>query len=465
VSLRARLLVAAVLVALVAVGGIFAVARTARTSLIEQTDRDLRSAVPVATRLVAFGTEPPPSSPDADRLSDLYIGVVWADGSVDTYATPTTDPDTRPAVTVGEVEAASTVIGTTEPFEAAAVEGTTRFRTIALPLPGEGWLLVALSLEQVESTYRDMLVAGSFAIGAVVFVLALAGMWLWRLGLRPIRDVTRAADAVAGGALDTRVPQPPSRTEAGHLARAFNVMVDGRQSAEDRLRRFVEDASHELRTPLTSIRGFAELYRRGGLSEPGTLDDAMRRVSQESTRMTGLVDDLLLLARLDQGRPLDRNDVDLSALLADAVLDASAAHPDRPVHADVATGLHLTGDEARLRQAVGNLLANAFTHTPAGTEVVLRAHRADGVVVIEVRDDGPGMDADTATHVFERFYRADAARTRDRGGAGLGLSIVQSVVDAHGGRVALETTPGEGSCFRIVLPVTAPDSQESRSLP
>jgi two-component system OmpR family sensor kinase len=220
------------------------------------------------------------------------------------------------------------------------------------------------------------------------------------------------------------------------------------------MRRFVADASHELRTPLTSIRGFAELYRQGAVQSPEDVARILRRVEDEAARMGLLVDDLLLLARLDQQRPLEQRPVDLLALATDAVQDARAVDPGRPVAVQVVGSPPgpVTGDEARLRQVVGNLVTNALNHTPPGTPVLVSVGGEPGWAVLAVTDRGPGLAPEDADRVFERFYRADASRTRAAGGTGLGLSIVAALVAAHGGRVDVESAPGRGATFRVRLP-------------
>jgi two-component system, OmpR family, sensor kinase len=218
-----------------------------------------------------------------------------------------------------------------------------------------------------------------------------------------------------------------------------------------RLRTFVANASHELRTPLTSVRGYAELYRTGALPDQAALDDAMRRVEQEASRMGDLVEDLLLLARLDEGRPLEQRPVRLDELVSDAVRDAQAVEPDRPLSYK-AEPVEVVGDEATLRQAVGNLLANARAHTPADTSVEVSVCRDGPWAVVEVADHGPGMTAEIAGHVFERFFRADPARSRASGGAGLGLAIVASIAEAHNGTVDVDSAPGAGARFHLRLP-------------
>jgi two-component system OmpR family sensor kinase len=280
------------------------------------------------------------------------------------------------------------------------------------------------------------------------------------------------ADTIATGDLSHRADLPRDGSEVGRLGTAFNRMLDqiegafGQQRAaldakdrsERRLRQFVADASHELRTPLTAVRGYAELYRAGGLSEREALDRAMSRIETESRRMAVLVDDLLLLARLDQGRPLRRDPVDLSELVRDAVADARMVEPERPLQATVADGVLLPGDEDRLRQVVGNLFANVRVHTPPDTPVeVTLGVGAEGATV-RVADHGPGIPEEHADRVFDRFFRADPGRSRDRGGSGLGLAIAASVVEAHGGSVHHEPTPGGGATFVVTLPLGDPGS-------
>jgi two-component system OmpR family sensor kinase len=259
------------------------------------------------------------------------------------------------------------------------------------------------------------------------------------------------------------VPDVVPGTEAGELGAALNTMLGRIEGAfaeqarvEARLRQFVADASHELRTPVTTIRGYAELHRAGGLEDPAELASAMQRTEQEAVRMGALVEDLLLLARLDQGRPLRRDPVALDALVRDAVADARAVAPDRAIRAG-GEPVVVVGDGDRLRQVVANLVGNALVHTPPTAAVEVRAAREDGRAVLEVRDDGPGMSEEAAARAFERFYRADASRSRHRGGAGLGLAIVRATVDAHGGTVSLRSSPDRGTTVRVELPLAVTD--------
>jgi two-component system OmpR family sensor kinase len=299
-----------------------------------------------------------------------------------------------------------------------------------------------------------------------------------RNSLRPLGEVERTAKAIAAGDLSQRVPEGDQRTEVGRLSTALNGMLTRIESAfraqkeseehargsAERMRRFVADASHELRTPLTSIRGFAELYRQGAVRETAELDRMMRRVEDEASRMGLLVEDLLLLARLDQQRPLRAEPVDLLEVVSDAVHDARVLAPDRQVDLDVAgdEAPVVLGDDARLRQVVTNLVSNAVTHTPAGTPVAvtLRTSRRPGPdgspvgwVRVGVHDQGPGLSDEDKDRVFERFYRGDKSRTRAAGGSGLGLSIVAALVAAHHGVVSVESEPGRGSVFLVDLPL------------
>jgi two-component system OmpR family sensor kinase len=301
------------------------------------------------------------------------------------------------------------------------------------------------------------------ALGA----LAALSTWVVRLGLRPLDEIGATAEAIAAGDLSRRVDRAEPDSEVGRLGLALNAMLgqiedafSRRAASEERLRRFVADASHELRTPLTSIRGYAELFRQGASERPEDLANAMRRIEEEATRMGFLVEDLLLLARLDQGRPLEREPVDLLRLATDAVADARAVSPERTITLTGDAPVVVVGDEARLRQVAGNLLGNAAVHTPPGTPVHVRVMAEDGHARLDVRDEGPGLPPGVGDEVFERFYRADAARSRATGGAGLGLSIVAAVAEAHGGRARLETPPGPGAWFVVELPL-APPAQPS----
>jgi two-component system, OmpR family, sensor kinase len=352
-------------------------------------------------------------------------------------------------------------------------------------------MAVFADLGPVSAEVQRLITVELIVGAAIVVVLAVVGVGVVRANLRPLDDIEMTASEIAKGHLHHRIPERDPRTEIGSLGRSLNVMLTQIESAfhsqqeseqaahhsEERMRRFIADASHELRTPLTTIRGFAAHYRqRGGASgstdnlSPDDLDHLMARVESEATRMGLLVEDLLTLARLDQQRPLAKAPVDLLTLAADAVQDARIVQPGRPIDLTVAPGTAflVDGDEARLRQVLGNLVNNAITHTPAGTPVKVTISRGtieDGpsgegggpAVVLDVTDEGPGMTTDQAQRVFERFYRADAARNRASGGTGLGLAIVAGLVAAHGGTVSLRTAPGQGADFQVKLPLS-PDA-------
>jgi two-component system, OmpR family, sensor kinase len=370
-----------------------------------------------------------------------------------------------------------------KPVTVPATEGGGRWRVLVQPREDEpgGTVVVAASLDGIDNAIARLRLVDLVVSLAVLVALAGVGVAIVRASLRPLVEMEQTAEAIAAGDLTRRVPDRDPRTEVGRLAAALNSMLAQIEAAfraraaseatarrsEERMRRFVADASHELRTPLTTIRGFAELYRQqGGRLEPGEADRLMRRIEDQATRMGLLVEDLLLLARLDQQRPLDRRPVDLLALAAEAVNDARAVAPDRRIELQLDGGdgdgagggpLVVLGDEDRLRQVIANLVSNALTHTPAGSPIELRAgtRRDDGTshAAIEVVDHGPGLTREQADHVFERFYRADPARTRAHGGTGLGLSIVAALVAAHGGTVEVRSVPGRGASFRVLLPL------------
>ncbi len=351
-------------------------------------------------------------------------------------------------------------------FDAPSTQsGGPAFRVRVTDLPVlSATTVVALPLGDVSSTLSRLRWIELAVTGAVVALAVLAGLWLVRLSFRPLDDIAETAGAIAKGELDRRIPGTEPRTEVGRLGIALNAMLARieaafaeRKASEERLRRFVADASHELRTPLTSIRGYAELFRRGADRRPEDLAKAMHRIEDEATRMGVLVDDLLLLARLDQGRPLDREPVDLVAVVGQAVDAAHVVEPDRPLSLAVDAPVTVVGDPRRLRQVVDNLLANVRTHTPPGCPATVTVGSENGNAVLEVADEGPGIDPVAAERVFERFYRADASRSRDNGGVGLGLSIVAAITDAHGGRVRAVSRDGGGASFLVELPRRGPD--------
>ncbi|MBI4933325.1 MAG: HAMP domain-containing histidine kinase [Actinobacteria bacterium] len=443
--LRNRLFVG--LGAIVVVFGIivFLIANTQRRYLVEQVDRRLERSIGLAAGVVTDRPVPLPPEGAAD-LTELWVGWLALDGTL----TPVVEGQLvtgSPDVTLDDARQHATRPGRGEPF---TVDG---FRVMAVARPDQqGWSIVALSLEAADAAYVRLLWALGLGALVVLTVVLLIGLWVLRLGVKPITEVTAAAEAIGAGERDRRVPSFPTGTEAAELSDAFNSMLDQKEAADERLRQFVADASHELRTPLTSIRGYADLYQRGGLAEPAKLDDAMRRVTGEAERMGALVDDLLLLSKLDRGLPIEHVSVDLASLLDDAAADARAVQPDRPIRVHCERPLLCQGDPLRLHQVVAALVHNALVHTPVDTAIELTGAPRDGAAVLEIIDHGPGLDPDVANKVFERFYRGDPSRARSSGGSGLGLSIAKSIVETHGGRITVHTAPGEGCRFTVAMP-------------
>jgi two-component system, OmpR family, sensor kinase len=338
-------------------------------------------------------------------------------------------------------------------FTAPAVSGDGRYRVRASIDPGSNaMLVVATPLNDVLSTLHRLLLIELIVTAAVLVALAVLGLWIVRLGLRPLHEIELTADAITAGDLSRRVDHPDPQTEVGRVGSALNTMLDHIEASDRRLRRFIADASHELRTPLAAVRAYAELFGRGAATHPEDLERSMSGIRREAERMSLLVEDLLLLARLDEGRPLERNAVDLAQVAREAVDAARVVEPARPIELTVEPAT-VTGDEARLRQVLDNLLANARSHTPAGTPVSVDLRRVDGRATLTVADHGPGLSEEEAARVFERFYRADGSRARSSGGVGLGLSIVAAVTEAHGGRAEARPTPGGGATFVVSLPL------------
>jgi two-component system OmpR family sensor kinase len=338
------------------------------------------------------------------------------------------------------------------------------FRVHTQPIGFRGTLVLAAPLNDVSDTLRQLLLIELLVSLVVVAAIVGAGLWLVRVGLRPLTRIGDTAAAIGAGDLSRRVePEAGPRTEVGRLARALNGMLGQleaafaeRTASERRLRRFVGDASHELRTPLSAVQAYAELFERGARERPEDLARAMSGIERESRRMGALVDELLLLARLDQGRPLERVPVDLAELAREAVDAARALEPSRPLSLDTPDRLEILGDPTRLRQVLDNLLGNVRAHTPPGAPARVTLRRDGAAAVVEVADSGPGLDAEQAARVFERFYRADPSRSRDRGGSGLGLAIVAAIAEAHGGRASVESRVGSGARFVVSLPALVP---------
>jgi two-component system OmpR family sensor kinase len=455
-SLRARVLLGLGVIALVF--GITAVLipRITAAHLVEQVDDQLEAVDgpfgPDLDHDLDEPSGPPDDGGDFDRPSRVYLARIDATGEVADTIAPNYGDTEAPSIDVDQVldEADQ------GPF---TVDGDTRYR-MAAHREGDEVVVVGLPLDDVDATVSRLIRIEIAALVAVLAVLGLVAWWVIRLGVRPVKEMAAAATEIGAGDLSARVPEHDPATEAGQLGVALNQMLgriedefDQRLRSEQRLRQFAADASHELRTPVTTVRGYAELYRTGALEDPGELTEAMRRVEQESVRMGSLVDDLLRLARLDQGRELERGPVDLAVVVADAARDAQATAPDRPITVEADGPVVVQGDERQLRQVVSNLTANALLHTEPGVAVTLRARLEDQHAVIEVHDEGPGMAPEVAARVFERFYRADPSRSRHTGGSGLGLAIVDATIAAHGGEVTVDTGPGRGTTFRATIPL------------
>ncbi|GAA1859906.1 HAMP domain-containing sensor histidine kinase [Myceligenerans crystallogenes] len=492
IPLRTRLV--AITAFLLAVGLIVAGLLTRAVTeryLIDQVDAELRANAPGLAKVVlswgAAGALP----------SDYYIEYRWEDSStagdesenghttvrrgletVQAFGLPDIpgltyeeaaarahDPFTVRAVTVGE-SASATRWRVYPMVNASPTSGAPQIAVVALPLGRVDATLDVLT--------KTLVLSG---LGIVLLGLVLAGLMIER-SLRQLREIEGSAADIAAGDLSQRVPAPPPSTEVGSLAASLNSMLaqietafSAREASEARMRRFVADASHELRTPLATIRGYGELYRMGALNDaagnPDTerVTDTMTRVEDAARRMGSLVNDLLALARLDEGRPIAQAPVDVVALARDSAQDLRALDPSRQVRVvglgtmpddDAAAGLDPVtahGDVERLRQVLTNLIGNVARHTPAGTPAEIAVgHGAGGEVVVEVRDHGPGVDDELAVRMFERFYRADSSRNRESGGSGLGLAIVSAIVDAHRGEIEVVQTPGGGLTVRVTLP-------------
>ena len=337
-------------------------------------------------------------------------------------------------------------------FTVGAQTGSSRYRVRASVDPGDSLVLVvALSLRDVDSTLHRLLVIEVLVTAAVLAAIVALGLWIVKLGLRPLEAIGKTADAITAGDLARRVDHEDERTEVGRLGLALNAMLGRIEESDRRLRRFVADASHELRTPLAAVRAYAELFERGADKRPEDLARAMTGIGRESERMSVIVEDLLLLARLDEGRPLEREPVDLDEIVREAVETARTVEPDRPIELTAEPAVVL-GDRERLRQIIDNLLGNVRAHTPAKAAAKVSLETSDGTARIVVEDTGPGISHEELERVFERFFRADPSRARASGGVGLGLSIVTAVAEAHGGSATARSRQG-GSTFEIVLPL------------
>jgi two-component system OmpR family sensor kinase len=331
---------------------------------------------------------------------------------------------------------------------------------------GGQFVVFAIPLTPVQSTLSQLLLLETLIGLGVLGATVLLALIIIRFALRPLQKMGGVAADIAAGDLTRRVHPATPRTEIGRLGLALNGMLSQieaafaeRTESNNRLRRFIADASHELRTPLTSIRGYSEMLRRGAGESATDSELARRRIEEESVRMSTLVDDMLLIARLDQGRPLERKPVDLQAIAADTAADARAVAPQREITMIAPGPVVVEGDDLRLRQVMGNLVRNALVHTPQQSAIEISVSTVDSVGRMSVTDHGPGLRAEEMERIFEPFFRADPSRSRDSGGAGLGLSIVNAVVTAHGGQVRVKETTGGGATFEVELPLASSTGQ------
>lgn len=473
-TLRLKLVlatVALVTVGLVATGAI-TVALT-RAEMIGRVDGTLAEAIrrppPPPTTQVTSPQRPGSQTP-ADSGSDgpsklaLAVIVLSPDGSVSGSAPSgfAGSPDPLPDLTgLQELEGS-------EAFTVPSIDGSLDYRARAVRLRDGRTMIIAIPLSEVDATTARLVLIWVLAsVGVLVLLSSVAWIIVGR-GLAPVGAMAQTADEIAAGEIAAadmarRIDHEHPSTEVGRLGISLNTMLERIESAfaskaesEERLRRFVADASHELRTPTTAIRGYAELYRSGAAADPQAVGHAMERIEAEAIRMGDLVENLLLLARLDQGRPLRSEEVDLAQLVVDAVSDSRAVDPDRPIEISGLAPAIVTGDEARLRQVLANLMNNAIAHTAAATPVHVTLEVSDGSAKVLIEDEGDGIPEEERVRIFDRFTRLEAGRSRETGGAGLGLSIVASIVHAHGGSVSATLSSYGGARFEVDLPLAAP---------
>jgi two-component system OmpR family sensor kinase len=469
-SLRTRVMAAAaLLVALSCLVTAVLGTTLLRSYLLSRSDAQLQDFAKVASRIVQREQLQPGDSSRPQALpTQFLVEVVSVGGQISMAGGPLGAAD-------GPRLSAAQLSGTGTPFTAAAAVSGGSWRVLVQRLSSGGHLVIAYSLGDLDSTVTRLEIADAVAGAIAVVLLAGIGLPLMRASLAPLARIEATAAAIAGGDLSRRIDHPAANTEVGRLAEALDVMLasietaylaraDGEARAlgsEERMRRFAADASHELRTPLTSVRGLAEYgLQQGDAASREELLRLMSLIAREADRMGDLVADLLLLARFDAGRPLDLRPVDLASLAAEGVTRARIVDPGRPITLEAAEPVIVDADGERLRQIIDNLIGNALQHTPPGSPVTVTVTGGSGRGQLTVADRGPGMSSEQASRVFERFYRTDGARTRARGGAGLGLAIAASLAAAHDGEITVDTAPGHGAAFHVLLPL-AGTSQET----
>ena len=460
-NLRSRLLAVSVAIMALIVVLLIGIVMRQRVILTDQIDDQLELVADAMVRLVEnqndLRTQPSTGQANGASTGDMYIAAVGPSGALVVFAEPVPGPEITPDVDQARalaqpVETDGSVVLEPSTVQWAVGGGDVRVAVVDIGL--DRTLIVARSTTGIDEAQSQILVASGLGVLAIMAVLVLAMWWVDRLGLQPISRLTAAAEEVASGRSERRVVVSTSGNETDRLGAAFNAMLDARQESESRQRQFVADASHELRTPLTALRGYADLYFTGGLSTPEAIGDAMRRIQVEGARMAALTENLLTFASLDEGRPLDLVEVDLSRLIIDIAADVAAIQPDRRVDSDgVGDGLVVRADRDLLTQAVTAATSNALRHTPADAGLELVASREGNMVEISVADQGPGIPQPQQGHLFDRFYRGDVGRDTAKGGRGLGLSIAKTIVEAHGGTISVRSNPGEGTTIVLTLPV------------
>jgi two-component system OmpR family sensor kinase len=436
-----------------------------RSYLVNQIDQQLTALGSRSPGASGVPRGQPPLRPDPAAPQNLptpfVFTVLSAQGSVVFQAGGATSSG-GPRPDLSGLDAAAIEKQGTRIFTVPSIGGSASYRVRIVKNDDGTSTAIAVSLRTADATIRRMELITLLVALVVLAGLAVSAAWMVRLGLRPLRAIEQTAEKTAEGDLSRRVPTARPNTEIGRLSEALNIMLGqietafaDRERSAATLRQFIADASHELRTPLTTVRGYAELVNRDALENDAQRRHALERIEAEATRMGGLVEDLLLLAYLDQQRPLESVRTDLAVLVTDAVADARARDPQRPIECAIPDdAVWVEIDVDRLRQVLTNLLGNALTHTPVNAAVEVTLTTVDGRAVVAVADHGSGIAPDEVSRLFERFYRGDASRSRARGGTGLGLSIVAAVVAASAGTVGCESAPGRGSVFTVTLPLS-----------
>jgi two-component system, OmpR family, sensor kinase len=453
-SLRSRLIAAFVGVFVLLGVSSVVVTLLQRSYLMGQVDQQLTNLTPAAgaviSRLANNAARPSAQSALQSEFSEFYIGRVAPDGRMQTFVAPVSDPELVPELPTVPVYGTPLTVRTSG-------GSVNRVRIIETRLNDGSISIFGVSMSATEAAIRRLIITEGIASLIVLSVMGLVVFWVVRLGIRPIRRMTEAADAISAGSIDTRVDVPADGTEAARLGHALNTMIDTTQATETRLRQFVSDASHELRTPLTTLRGYTALYEAGGFERKEDLDDAMRRMGNEAARMGRIVDDLLLLAKLDEHGAPAPEPVELGGVLRDLASDITVVQPGRPVSVECPEPVIALIDRDHLTQTITAFTTNALRYTDATAEIILRASVSKGRARVEVSDRGPGIVEADLPRLFDRFYRADSGRSRAAGGNGLGLAIVASIISSNHGTYGVNSVVGLGSTFWFELP-TAPNS-------